>query len=400
MSLFDLLVCPICHAEFDRSPHSLTCLGGHTYPMRDGVPILLTDPSDALLRHEHDLTVRPGYSAWKERAVLKSLTDAQVVLDFGAGNQEVDDPCIIRMDVVFHPFVDVVADIHALPFRSDSIDFAFGGAVFEHLRRPQLAADELFRVLQPGGYVYADWNFVIAYHGYPHHYFNATLDGIRYTFRAFSELSVGIAPFQAPSWALRSIINAYLEDLRPVTHGERHVARLLREVIQFPLHRYDARIPADRWYRTACGHYFFGVKQPSGSESIIPAAVLDAVAASPALRQRFPKPLDLSVPDNVMTWAKSDEGRAHPSVSKALSALEPFSKYGPGRPYDRSTVESWSLELMTEPYFSPETHDVFSTFERRTRPWTQKLRDALAADGVLGLPKRLLKHALWRVTRR
>lgn len=119
------------------------------------------------------------------------------------------------MDLIFDPLLDVVGDVHALPFKSDALDFVFGGAVMEHLPRPTQAADEMYRVLKPGGYVYADWNFLAAYHGYPHHYFNATVHGIQETFRRFTEIERGVGSLHGSAFALRSVIGTYLQVFHP-----------------------------------------------------------------------------------------------------------------------------------------------------------------------------------------
>jgi SAM-dependent methyltransferase len=80
------------------------------------------------------------------------------------------------MDVAWSPYVDLVADAHALPFLPGSLDYIFSLAVVEHLRNPFLAAQSMVMALKDGGFIYHECNFVFAYHGYPHHYFKgATL---------------------------------------------------------------------------------------------------------------------------------------------------------------------------------------------------------------------------------
>jgi len=76
--------------------------------------------------------------------IMQSLTDDQVIVDAGCGDMTLDDPCIIRMDIKLTPYVDVVGDLHALPFRPASITFIFALAVFEHLRQPFVAAKEIY----------------------------------------------------------------------------------------------------------------------------------------------------------------------------------------------------------------------------------------------------------------
>src|SRR5262249_10290977 len=90
-SLFDLLACPVSRNDIaaDADGRRLSCNGcRQRYPVLDGGPIMLADPSRAMVSHQRELPIRPGYSRWKERVILRSLTDAQIALDVGAGRQQ------------------------------------------------------------------------------------------------------------------------------------------------------------------------------------------------------------------------------------------------------------------------------------------------------------------------
>ena len=250
---------------------------------------MLLDPAAAYASHEHDLPVRPGYSRWKERIVLKSLTDGQVALDFGAGNQALDDPCIIRMDLVLGPNVDLVGDLQTLPFREGcELISVLAAPSWSMCRGRSRRSDEIYRVLKPGGYVYADWSFLIAYHGYPHHYFNATLHGLRETFRRFTEIELSVSHSHGSAYALRSVCETYLRHFKPQTLLEEEFARRMEQLLWFPLDDFDNRIPEADRFRVAVSGYFFGCKQPTGCESVVPTAVLEAWTASADLQRRYP----------------------------------------------------------------------------------------------------------------
>jgi uncharacterized protein YbaR (Trm112 family)/SAM-dependent methyltransferase len=386
MTLFDLLACPLCREAVDREAGGarLTCRGcGHTYPVVDGLPIMLAEPDQATASHPVELPVRAGYSRWKERVVLKSLTDAQIALDFGAGRQQMDDPRIIRMDLVFDPLLDVVGDVHALPFKADALDFVFGGAVMEHLPRPRVAVDEMYRVLKPGGYVYADWNFLAAYHAYPHHYFNTTIHGIGQTFERFTEIARGVGPHHGSAFALRSVLGTYLEYFRPVEPLEREFADLLHRVLWHPLDEFDERIATADRHRVAASVYFFGVKQPRGDEHLIPEPIAAAWHASAALQQRFPKMLDLSVPENVMRWASTDGARADPAIAAHFTRLEAFWKRGQPLTGPRP-LDAYPAELMTRvddpPEIAARRYSLFFS-----RPLRARLRDRWREAGIAGV---------------
>ena len=61
---------------------------------------MLPDREGPALEHETELDLRQGYDPWVNRLIIQSLADNQVVVDIGSGNMLLDDPCIIRMDVV------------------------------------------------------------------------------------------------------------------------------------------------------------------------------------------------------------------------------------------------------------------------------------------------------------
>jgi uncharacterized protein YbaR (Trm112 family) len=391
-SLFDLLACPVCRGEvvLDADGRQLSCRGcPQRFPVVDGVPIMLADPSRAGVSHQRQLPLRPGYSRWKERVILRSLTDAQIALDFGAGRQDLDDPCIIKMDLVFDPTLDLVGDIHALPFKADVLDFVFGGAVMEHLPRPGQAIAEMYRVLKPGGFVYADWNFLAAYHGYPHHYFNATKNGVQESFQQFTEIDCGVAPFHGPAFALRSVLGTYLDIFKPVEPIEREFADLLHRILWHPLDEFNERIEPDDRHRVAAGVYFFGVKQPHGTEHVLPEPVVSLYHSTPALHGRFPKLLDLSVPDNVMLWAKNDGARTHPPLARYFADLQAFSKDGKPHAGPRP-IETFTPELMARADPQPgEDARRYSLFV--SRPLRARLRDSWTQDGMPGVAS-----CLWR----
>ena len=388
MNLLDILACPACKAAVVKQDDCLHCTAcARTYPWNNGVPIMLLNPGDATIGHEGELGVRPGYTRWKEWVVIKSLTDRHVALDFGAGRQALDDPCIIRMDLQLTPYVDVVGDAHALPFKAESIDFAFGGAVMEHLANPPRAIEELYRVVRPGGYVYADWAFVFAYHGYPHHYFNATVHGIRNAFGAFRVLETGVAPFHGAAFTLRSVLQTYLGSFKPRTLREHWFAADLERVLWAPLDEYDRRFEPEDRFRVASCVYAFAVKQPTGEERLIPDVVMDLYDRSPELRARFPEPLNISSPGNLMLWAKGEGARQEPALASWLANEPRFCKWlDPERPFDRGTVAYHPAELVDGVEPQPPRERNLGRF--LGRPVTIRVPFGWSKQGPIGMVRR------------
>ncbi|NBV58095.1 MAG: SAM-dependent methyltransferase [Bacteroidetes bacterium] len=78
-----------------------------------------------------------------------------------------------------------IADAHSLPFEDDTFGYVYSLAVFEHLHSPWVAAEEIYRVLKPGGKVFTLTAFMQHLHGYPNHFFNMTTSGLKRVFNSF-----------------------------------------------------------------------------------------------------------------------------------------------------------------------------------------------------------------------
>ncbi len=339
--LLDILACPICRSSFTREGDELVCLpAAHRFPVVNGVPILLPDDRRSAVEHEAPLETRKEYGPWVQRNVMQSLTSDQPVLDIGAGNMALDDPCIIRMDVMLTPFVDIVADAHALPFRDESLGYVFSYAVLEHLRQPFLAGQEMYRVLKRGGYVYADTAFLFAYHGFPHHYFNSTLHGIEQIFGAFTKLRSGVPHYQMPSYAIEHVLSVYLSYFVPTNLEEERFAQTVRRVLEYPLRTYDARFTQDVAYRFSAGVYYQGYKQLAPNDTLIPRPIMNAYERDSKLQAQYPCPNDLGNLDNLMAWAKCEGRRIYPEIAAYLDSVSTFDKYWDDRPTDRHWIES------------------------------------------------------------
>lgn len=328
MSLYDILACPLCKVAVVRQGQILTCTRcERVYPIVDDVPVLFPDGHVPAIQHEAELALRTGYNPWIERLVMQSLPPGGVVLDLGAGNMGFSLPHVVRMDVTLTPYVDVVGDAHALPFLPGSFDFIFSLAVIEHLRQPFVAAQEMYAALRNGGYVYGECNFVFPYHGYPHHYFGMTQQGIEQVFQPFDKLRSGVATYQMPSFAVRFVLESYRQGLgREGAPDVSDFHALLQNVLDQPLGLYDSRFSEDEALRTAAGVFFFGVKSAAGSSDVIPAVVQAAWRASPALQARFPNWLNLGVAENLMLWAKQEGRNQDPAIAAYLDGLAHFRK--------------------------------------------------------------------------
>ena len=202
-----ILVCPVTRERLALENGALrTAEGSHLYAIVGGVPILLSDPqaADRYVRGSvqmvdeygqvdrqpgpkgpsgklRQLLARDYRTAESSAAFTRFLEGAKgesVYLSLGGGPGRAH-PELVNVNIGSFPNVDVVADVHELPYADASVGGVFCEAGFEHFSEPDSVVREMFRVLLPGGKAYSVTPFLQAYHGYPDHFQNLTVSGHR-----------------------------------------------------------------------------------------------------------------------------------------------------------------------------------------------------------------------------
>ena len=78
-------------------------------------------------------------------------------LDLGAGSAKYKNIIKLKaseyvaMDMFPAPAVDVVGDVHDLPFKDNEFETVVSTQTLEHTRKPWIVAKEVYRVIKPGG---------------------------------------------------------------------------------------------------------------------------------------------------------------------------------------------------------------------------------------------------------
>lgn len=118
--------------------------------------------------------------------IQEALNSNEFVLELGAGVDKCDNPKLIKTDAyLYSTDLHCIADAHSLPFEDNTFGYVYSLAVFEHLHSPWVAAEEINRVLKPGGKVFTLTAFMQHLHGYPNHFFNMTTSGLERVFNSF-----------------------------------------------------------------------------------------------------------------------------------------------------------------------------------------------------------------------
>lgn len=103
---------------------------------------------------------------------------------------------------VQYPAYDICAD--PLP---EKFDLIIAEQVFEHLKRPEAAARNVYEMLPPGGHFVISTPFLIKIHGYPQDYSRWTPDGLQ----LFLE-NAGFHSVHVASWGNRACVLANLSE--------------------------------------------------------------------------------------------------------------------------------------------------------------------------------------------
>ena len=116
-----------------------------------------------------------------------------------------DSVQVIATDVYASPNTCLLADAHLLPFRNEAFDGVWITAVLEHVLEPHVVVEQIYRVLKPGGLVYAETPFMQQVHEGPHDFTRFTRSGHRWLFRKFDQIDTGVmgGPASALVWSIR-----------------------------------------------------------------------------------------------------------------------------------------------------------------------------------------------------
>ena len=145
--------------------------------------------------------------------LIESHNDG-IILDCGAGYRNTYYNNVVNYEIVDYSTTDVLGVGEKLPFKDNVFDVVISVAVLEHVKDPFLCAEEIVRVLKPGGNLYCAVPQLQPFHGYPHHYFNMTKQGLKTLFDGRLEIErQEVRPSTLPIWSLCWIVQSWVNGL-------------------------------------------------------------------------------------------------------------------------------------------------------------------------------------------
>lgn len=229
--LKEIIVCPLCHGDIGLNNGDLLCADNKDHgPFKidqEKRLFLIERASGIEYGEEHQRGInwlksffkrcpRIYYLIWhifcpvlfsgkRPKSVLKFLPADSIILNLGSGPRRIC-PEFINVDVVPFKEIDIVADVHKLPFRDGSVDAVVNESLLEHVSDPALVVQEIERVLKPGGVIYANTPFLIPYHTSPDDFYRWTRSGLRALFHNFEIIKDGA---NAGPWSAILVLLAY-----------------------------------------------------------------------------------------------------------------------------------------------------------------------------------------------
>ena len=204
--------------------------------------------------------ISPVYSNQRSLSDFLETVDG-IVLNIGSGNSP-RQTGILNVDILDYDNVDIICDIHSLPFEDESIDAVLNIAVLEHVKSPQLVLNEIYRVLKPGGKVFSVIPFMQPFHASPNDFQRYTLPGIEFLHYDFEKVDSGVyaGPVSGALWVMQEFIASTL------SIGSNILRNLLSIFLMFllwPLKFFDIILNnLGTSKNLASSFYFHGFKPP------------------------------------------------------------------------------------------------------------------------------------------
>jgi SAM-dependent methyltransferase len=185
-------------------------------------------------------------------AKYELLSGGKRILNAGSSSVRYGENCV-NVDIQHKANVDVVCDIQTLPDSLGQFDAIVCTGVLQYCQDPQRVAQEFYRVLLPGGYLFVDAPWVQPYCPDTPDRLRFSEDALRSIFAMFELIEIG------PSIRPGSAFLMLGTDMAGSLTANKYVNVLLRGIATVLLYPFRGIRTADE-SRTAGGFYLIGRK--------------------------------------------------------------------------------------------------------------------------------------------
>ncbi len=205
---------PVSHVPLTREADSFKdAQTGDVFPVKNGIPIFvpeslqehmdgerkgLENTLKTLLRKSPLLyrflifMISPVcFTGLSAKRFLKRLGPDTTGLNVGSGVHKFG-PNILNIDIFYYEGVDVVANGEQLPFADNSVDAVVCESLLEHVPKPKVIVDEMFRVLKKGGQMYIVIPFVYPFHACPNDFYRWSKTGLNEMLKEGEIVKIGV----------------------------------------------------------------------------------------------------------------------------------------------------------------------------------------------------------------
>ncbi|KLK93518.1 hypothetical protein AA309_08635 [Microvirga vignae] len=298
------LHCPRCKFPLlsSRATHGWRCtnsicqMSTSEFPVVDTVPVLIDFENSIVLREQvlanrasSPVKRRVGWAQKLKKSLLRTegpteanatrflselkATYAHPIIlvigggEIGNGAQALysdPDVTVFGTDIYKSELTHFVSDGHQLPLADSSVHGVWIQAVLEHVLTPSDVVAEIYRVLSPGGLVYAETPFMQQVHEAAYDFTRFTPSGHRWLFRRFEEIEAGITrgPGTALLWSIRYFSAGIFKSSK---------FGLVTALLFFWLKHFDRVSSKRHSYDGPSGSFFLGKKS---SRSLMPRDML------------------------------------------------------------------------------------------------------------------------------
>ncbi len=296
VSVQNSLRCAICKAKLERVNEEFLCTNSQCnahFPIIDGIPVLINEAASVFLLDDFTSQRGPTFNLPADSKIKKILWQAipsisknikgkqnyekfaelltnqstapKVLVVGGSIIGQGMEPLLasqsielVESDVSFGPRTMLICDAHDIPFEDNLFDGVIVQAVLEHVVDPYKCVEEIYRVLNKQGLIYAETPFMQQVHLGRYDFTRFTHLGHRRLFRKFEEIDSGAVcgPGMALAWSYRYFLLSFTK------------SKILRKLIltftsltSFYLKYFDYfLINKTGVFDSASGYYFIGKK--------------------------------------------------------------------------------------------------------------------------------------------